>query len=428
MGFINFRKHDDHVGRLLEGAEPVAWTFDTIIDPKRKPDLQHLIGLFGHQESAAILKTVLSDARLLKAVRNDFKENDLQYHFLSEDIRALFAFRFFCVGMAHEARSLVDSIRTTAKLENMALFEIYFMLETHLSSGSVTARVTTNPQLLKEMEVTLENMILETNNIPKCKKDHQEAHDEIYNRITSYSPSRIYHSSTELVEIMAGFPHPIPAIRDNALSTYLLSSTVQNAISALTSLNRNVNPQVIYGHRPTSPRSIYLGLIQRFSRNNEDPDNNKLLKEISAFADSYLQLAEPISVKGNEKYLLCRLAKQILTMPYSADQLSMLIELTRLLNPNQKPLAGRHEKPLPRLMALAPLAEIASEISATLKEDLKDYVTTFVKKHQLSQQKIARRVNSSACATLVGHLLSDDLTKNSSESLLTWKLEAELGL
>jgi hypothetical protein len=110
----------------------------------------------------------------------------------------------------------------------------------------------------------------------------------------------------------------------------------------------------------------------------------------------------------------------------------MLIELTRALTPDLKPLAQPQEKPLPRLMALAPLMALDytnRSDGTNLREALRKYAATLVTNYQLQPRKLAARVNDPDSAMLVGALIDDDLVKGSGkDTLLTWKLEAELGL
>ncbi|AYG47984.1 hypothetical protein DV532_27270 (plasmid) [Pseudomonas sp. Leaf58] len=64
-----------------------------------------------------------------------------------------------------------------------------------------------------------------------------------------------------------------------------------------------------------------------------------------------------------------------------------------------------------------------------LREALKAYAATIVAYYQLQPRKLAARVNDPDSAMLVGALIDDDLVKNAGkDTLLTWKLEADLGL
>ncbi|KQN62454.1 hypothetical protein [Pseudomonas sp. Leaf58] len=427
----------DYLGSLIAGEDPVAWAFRALTQPKRKADLQHLVDLLGYQEAAEIIQEVLADEGRQKAIRRDYRENDLEYHFLPETLRALLAFRFFCGGLAEAAHSLVDSIATTAPLEDRPLIEIYFMMENHRTSGAMLARVAKDPDLLLQMEETLKTMRQAVQQAPRPAKSEAEQYGEIAKRIGYFAPSPNFQSGVELMEIIARSPLAIPSLRDAALVIYVLdpSRALKNNLAVLKALNENPDPSIVYGHIPHVPANTYLKLIEQFTVYSDESENNTLLKGIRDFASRYLdQYPESYPALKTPASLdkIAATAERVVGMYFSPLQFNMMIELTRALTPDLKPMAQPQEKPLPRLMALSPLMTLDytnRSDGTNLREALKAYAATIVAYYQLQPRKLAARVNDPDSAMLVGALIDDDLVKNAGkDTLLTWKLEADLGL
>jgi hypothetical protein len=427
----------DHLAELIRGDDPFAWTFQTLTGVKRKGDLEHLIALMGHEEAAGIVNQVLSTQHCVRAVARDCRENDVDYDFLPDHLKAFLAFPFFRAGLVEQAQRLVDSIKSTQTLSDRALIEAYFMEQSYLLSDALLVRVAENNDVLAEMDLILKRMQAELKTVTTPSAKVADLHQDIINSIQDYSPATKFASGIELMEKIAGYPHPIPTLRDKALAQYLQGSNPvrELGLSVIGALNNNPNPGVVYEKDPSGgARRGYLSLARQFNAYHMDNENSAILGGIRDFSRVYLKAsnAKTVQLSMAELRSIEKCCRDALSMKFTPLQFNILLEHTRLLTSDLEPLATLRDKPIERLLALTPLMAlegVAKNNDPSLRRMLQDFAARVVEKYQITPQKLAAKVDSDGAALLVGKLIDSDLLKSEgSETLLTWKLEAEMGL
>lgn len=412
--------------------------------------LSKLLSQVGYPKACNILSTILADPIKLDQVGYSYYAQNKQFLKAPDTVKAMLAFRFYVAGLRWEAFDLIRSIKNPCDLEQSALLEVYLMHENKEISSAVLGLIESDAQTLIDLNTTWLEMQDTFKHQQRQFKwlevspDDARAVKAMTNRIEQYVPEIVYESGVRMMAAIAKFPGNINGIRDRALSNclnpshnYIATNRVETINRILIGLSENPHPQSVYSHAPFLLARAYSNILELFIDTMKISSYAALqaLGNIQKFSNTFILPQHRAGVLSfdNELYrTVAHVSYEMLCYPFSTTQLSILIELARPLNKDFLALATCKDKPVKKLMAIAPLIELDyfhGIYQSQFKDELRRYATKIVKHYSIRPSKVVANIETEQAASMVRLILDYDMAKRSgNDLLLAYALEQDLGL
>lgn len=436
---------DDHKPHELSEAFYFALTYRG-----ENYRLSKLLSQVGFPKACHILSMILADPN--KIIQVEYSYHAQNKHFLKtpDTVKAMLALRFYVAGLRWESFDLIRSIQNPHKLEKSALLEVYLMHENVEISSAVLGLVEKDVETLSDLNATWRAMQDTFKHQQRRFKwmevspDDARAVKAMTNRIEQYVPEIKYESGVKMIVAIARFPGSINGIRDRALSNCLNPSQNYTATNRVEIINRiliglseNPHPQSVYSHAPFLLARAYSDILESLIETMKISSYASLqaLRNLQKFSDTFVmpQYRSGSLRFDNELYrTVAHVSSELLNYPFSTTQLSILIELTRPLNKDFLALATYNDKPVKKLIAIAPLIELDyfnGIYQSHFEDELRRYAAKVVKHYAIRPSKVVANIETEQAASMVKLALDYDMAKRSgNDLLLTYALEQDLGL